>query len=221
MLADSFRFQKPTNAKPGNAIFHSVGKQAKKIMTQDSPTLPFKTAKAFETWLGKNYDSSAGIWLKIYKKDSGVTSITYAEALDVALCYGWIDGQKKTFDDLSWLQKFCPRREKSGWSKINIGHVERLIKENRMQPAGLLAVEKAKADGRWEQAYDSQSNMSIPDDFLKALDKNKKAKAFFATLNKANLYAIGYRLQTAKKPETREKRMKAILEMLSNGKKFH
>lgn len=185
------------------------------------PTIEFKTAKTFETWLEKNHNNSDGIWLKIFKKDSGKKTITYAEALDVALCYGWIDGQKKAHDEQAWLQKFCPRSAKSIWSKINTGHVERLINEGRMRPTGLAAVEKAKAEGSWDKAYDSQSKMTIPEDFLKELRKNKKAEAFFKSLNKTNLFSIVFRLQTAKKQETREKRMKAIIEMLSNGEKFH
>lgn len=184
------------------------------------PTLEFKTSEAFETWLEKHHDNSTGFWLKIYKKDSGKKTITYAEALDVALCYGWIDGQRNSFDELAYLQKFCPRREKSIWSKINIGHVERLIKHERMRTAGLKAVEKAKADGTWERAYDSPSNMTIPEDFLKELSKNKKAETFFKTLNKSNLFAIGFSLQTAKKQETREKRMYDIIEKLARGEKL-
>ena len=184
------------------------------------PILEFKTAKAFETWLVKNHDNSNGLWLKIFKKDSWENTISYAEALDVALCYGWIDGQKKAYDEQAWLQKFCPRGKKSIWSKVNTGHVERLINEGRMRPAGLKAVEKAKADGSWEKAYDSPSKLTIPEDFLKELSKNKKAEAFFMGLNKTNLFSIGFRLQTAKKPETREKRMKEIIEMLAKGEKF-
>lgn len=184
------------------------------------PILEFKTSESFETWLVENYDNSNGFWLKIFKKNSGEKTISYAEALDVALCYGWIDGQKQAFDEQAWLQKFCPRREKSIWSKINIGHVERLIQEGRMRPAGLKAIEKAKANGSWEKAYDSQSNMTMPEDFLKELSKNKKAEAFFMGLNKANLFSIGFRLQTAKKQETKEKRMKEIIEMLAKGEKF-
>ena len=184
------------------------------------PIIEFKTAETFETWLVENHDNSTGLWVKIYKKNSGEKTVSYAEALDVALCYGWIDGQKQAFDEQAWLQKFCPRREKSIWSKINIGHVERLIKEGRMRPAGLKAVEKAKTDGSWEKAYDSPSKMTIPEDFLKELSKNKKAEAFFMGLNKTNLFSIGFRLQTAKKQATREKRMKAIIEMLAKGEKF-
>ena len=185
------------------------------------PIIEFKTIETFETWLEKNHDNSNGLWLKIFKKESGKKTISYAEALDVALCYGWIDGQKQAYDEQAWLQKFCRRRAKSIWSKINIGHVERLINERRMRPAGLQTIEKAKADGSWEKAYDSPKKMIIPEDFLKELSKNKKAEAFFIGLNKTNLFSIGFRLQTAKKQETREKRMKDIIEMLANGEKFH
>ena len=185
------------------------------------PVIEFKTTRTFETWLNKNHDNSTGLWLKIFKKDSGKKTISYAEALDVALCYGWIDGQKQAHNEEAWLQKFCPRSAKSIWSKINTGHVERLIHEGRMRPSGLEAVEKAKADGRWEKAYDSPSKMTLPEDFLKALSKNKKAETSFKSLNKTNLFSIGFRLQTAKKQETREKRMKEIIEMLAKGEKFH
>jgi uncharacterized protein YdeI (YjbR/CyaY-like superfamily) len=184
-------------------------------------TLHFKTSADFRHWLEKNYTESGGIWLRIFKKDSHEKSLTYAEALDQALCYGWIDGQKKLSDKLSWLQKFTPRRPKSGWSKINTQHVERLIKAGTMTPAGMEAVEAAKADGRWETAYGSSRSATPPEDFLKELSKNKKAEAFFKTLNKANVYSIVYRLETAKKPETREKRMKTILAMMEQGKAFH
>jgi len=184
------------------------------------PTIEFKTAKAFEVWLEKNHDNSTGFWLKIFKKDSGQKTVSYAEALDVALCYGWIDGQKNAYDEQAYLQKFCPRREKSIWSKINIGHVERLVNEGRMRTAGLKAVDKAKADGNWERAYDSSSKMTMPEDFLKELSKNKKAEEFFMSLNKTKLFSIGFRLQTAKKQETREKRMKEIIEKLAKGEKF-
>ena len=181
----------------------------------------FKSVGAFRTWLEENYAASDGIWLRIFKKASGEESITYREALDQALCYGWIDGQKKAQDDSSWLQKFTPRRSKSGWSKKNVHHAERLIKSGEMTPAGLKEVEAAKSDGRWQAAYDSFGNAAVPNDFLKELAKDKKAKAFFETLTKTNLSSIAYRLQTAKKPETRGKRMRAIIEMLARGEKFH
>ena len=183
--------------------------------------MSFKSLRDFRTWLAKNHNRSEGIWLRIYKKDSGVATVTYAEALGQALCFGWIDGQKKPYDKQSWLQKFTPRRPKSGWSKNNTQHAERLMMSGKMAPAGLREVNAAKADGRWEAAYDSFGNAAVPDDFLKELAKNKKAKAFYESLNKTNLYSIAYRLQTAKKPETREKRMHMIIEMLARGEKFH
>jgi len=183
--------------------------------------LPFKSSAEFRRWLGKNHAKSDGIWLHFFKKDSGVKSVTYAEALDQALCYGWIDGQAKPFDGLSWLQRYTPRRPRSLWSKNNTLHVERLVKAGAMAPAGMKAVEEARADGRWKAAYSSSRNAAPPADFMKALAKNKKARAFFETLNKANVYAIVYRLETAKKPETRARRMKLILEMMDQGKKFH
>jgi uncharacterized protein YdeI (YjbR/CyaY-like superfamily) len=171
--------------------------------------------------MAKEHTRAAGLLLRIYKKDSGIPSVTYAEALDQALCFGWIDGQKLPFDSSSWLQKFSPRRAKGGWSKINVAHVDRLIQEGRMTPAGLKEVEAAKSDGRWAAAYDSPANATMPPEFVKELARNPKAKQFYATLNKANLYSIAYRLQTAKRPETKIKRMKLIIDMLARGEKFH
>jgi uncharacterized protein YdeI (YjbR/CyaY-like superfamily) len=190
-------------------------------VTNTIPVLSFSTQKAWHNWLYKNHTSEKGLWLRFYKKDSDMKSINHAEALDEALCYGWIDGQAKPYDEKSWLQKFTPRRERSIWSKRNIEHIERLNKAGRMQPSGIKEVEKAKADGRWKKAYDSPSAMNAPDDFLKRLSKNKKAEKFFNSLNKTNRYSINWRLQTAKKPETREKRMMQILKMLENGETFH
>ena len=192
-----------------------------KAVKPDLPTLAFTTTEDFTSWLAKHHKVSSGIWIRLFKIKSGVPTITYAEALDIALCYGWIDGQKKAYDTESWLQKFTPRRHKSIWSKRNREHVERLDKSGMMEAAGIEEVEAAKADGRWEQAYESSTNMIVPTDFLNELAKNKKAEAFFKTLNKTNIYSIVWRLQTAKKPETRNKRMKAILEMLKKGEKFH
>ena len=190
-----------------------------KIMTLEIKSFP--SAPAFRDWLASRHGQTDGIWLCFFKKTSGEASLTHSEALDEALCYGWIDGQAKAYDERSWLQRFSPRRPASSWSKINTQHAERLIRVGRMTPAGLKQVEAAKADGRWSAAYDSPRNASMPEDFLKALHKNKKAKGFFTTLNKANIYSITYRLQTAKKPETRQKRLKMILGMLSRGEKFH
>ena len=171
--------------------------------------------------MAKEHDRARGLLLRIYKKDSGVPTVTYAEALEQALCFGWIDGQKLPFDANSWVQKFTPRRAKSGWSKINVTHVDRLMQEGQMTPAGLKEVEAAKADGRWATAYDSSATATVPPEFVKELARNAKAKKFYATLNKANLYSITYRLQTAKRSETKIKRIKLIIDMLARGEKFH
>ena len=183
--------------------------------------LSFRSSSEFRKWLAANHRISDGIWLRIFKKDSGESSVTYAEALDEALCFGWIDGQKQRHDEVSWRQRFTPRRPKSGWSKINTQHAERLIAAGRMKAAGRVQIDAAKKDGRWTAAYDSPSKATFPEDFLVALRRNKKAEAFFESLNKANRYAIAYRLQTAKKPETKQKRMEMILAMLAKGKAFH
>jgi uncharacterized protein YdeI (YjbR/CyaY-like superfamily) len=189
--------------------------------TIELPTLPFESKKKWADWLAKQHDKSAGVWLKLAKKDSRIPSVTYEEALDVALSYGWIDGQKKGFGDTYWLQKFTPRGPKSIWSKINTEKAEKLIASGEMKPAGLKAIEAAKQDGRWEAAYSSQKNMSVPEDFQAALDRNTKANAFFVTLNSANRYAILFRIQTAKKAETRARRIQQFVEMLERGQKLY
>jgi uncharacterized protein YdeI (YjbR/CyaY-like superfamily) len=194
---------------------------ADKLNKKELPVLSFETSADFRNWLEKNYEDQTGIWLRIFKKDSGVASVNYALALDEALCYGWIDGQVKGIDEQSYMQKFTPRRLRSMWSKRNIENVKRLKKEGRMRPSGIKEVEKAKADGRWENSYDSPSNMTVPEDLLIELSKDKKAAEFFNTLSKINKYSIVWRLQTARKPETRANRMKVIIEMLSKGKSFH
>ena len=181
----------------------------------------FQSSKELRAWLTKEHARAPALLLRIYKKDSGVPSVTYAEALDQALCFGWIDGQKLPFDANSWVQKFTPRRARSGWSKKNVAHVARLVREGQMTPAGRKEVAAAKADGRWAAAYDSSTTATVPPEFVKALARNAKAKQFYATLNKTNLYAIAYRLQTAKRPETKLKRMKLIIDMLARGEKFH
>lgn len=188
-------------------------------MNSDLPTLPFPSQSKFADWLAKNHEKSAGLWLKIAKKDSGIPTVTYMEAIDVALCYGWIDGQKNSFDEKYFLQKFTPRRPKSIWSKINVEKVERLIKSGQMKPAGLKAIEAAKADGRWANAYDGQKNMAVPEDFQKALNKNKKAKAKFETLKSSERYSFLFRIHNAKKAETRERRIKQFVEMLDKNEK--
>jgi len=187
----------------------------------DYDTLEFKDQSDFRAWLANNAGKVPGIWLKIYKKDSGVASITYAQALDEALCYGRIDGQKKSYDELSFLQKFTPRRPKSMWSKRNIEHVERLTKAGLMTKAGLQEVEKAKADGRWAAAYDSPSKMDVPQFFLELLRQHPKAEAFYKELNKVNTYAIAWRLQPAKTETTRLKRAKKLIAILNAGQKLH
>ena len=188
--------------------------------TTELPILPFESKKKFADWLEKNHDKSAGLWLKIAKKAAGISTVTYAEALDVALCYGWIDGQKGSFDEQYFLQKFTPRRAKSIWSKINVEKVEGLIASGEMKPAGLKAVEAAKQDGRWAAAYASQKNMEVHVDFQSALNKNKKAKAFFETLTGSRRYSFLFRIETAKKAETRENRIRQFVEMLERGETF-
>jgi uncharacterized protein YdeI (YjbR/CyaY-like superfamily) len=188
---------------------------------QGLPILPFASPKEWEKWLDKHHRTSKGLWLKLAKKDTGIDSVTYAEALDVALCYGWIDGQKGALDDTFWLQKFTPRTARSKWSKVNRDKATALIKEDRMKPAGLAAVEQARSDGRWEAAYDAQSKASVPEDLQREFDKNPAAAAFFATLDSANRYAVLYRIQEAKKPETRARRIEKFVTMLEQGEKVH
>lgn len=187
----------------------------------DMPMLLFKHQKDWSAWLDKNHAKSAGVWLRIAKKASGSPSVSYAEAVEMALCYGWIDGQGKSYDDSSWLQKFTPRGEKSIWSKINREKAQALIGSGRMKPAGLKAIERARQDGRWDRAYDSSRTATVPDDFQAELDKNAKAKAFFATLNRSNRYAILFRLQTARKAETRAKRIQQFISLLAKNEKLH
>lgn len=188
---------------------------------QNEPIEPFETPAAFARWLKKHGASVPVLWLKMAKKKSGLRSITWSEAVDVALCYGWIDGQSKSLDETYVLQRFTPRGKRSKWSKLNRERVARLIEGGRMQPAGLAEVERAKADGRWDAAYDSPSTAVVPDDLAMALAKNKKAKAFFESLTGANRYAILHRLQDAKKPETRVRRIEKFIEMLKNGETLH
>ncbi len=185
------------------------------------PVLLFSSSQHWEEWLGEHHAQPTGIWLKIAKKEAAITTVSYAEALDVALCYGWIDAQKKPYDDAFWLQKFSPRRPKSGWSRINTEKATRLIEAGNMMPAGLREVEAARKDGRWAAAYASPSNVTIPDDFLAALDANPQAREFFETLDKTNRYAILYRIQTARKPETRQARIAKFISMLAAHEKIY
>ena len=195
--------------------------KAPKTSSKRLPVLLFKHQKAWDAWLRRHVDSSGGVWLRLAKKSSELESVSYQEALDVALCHGWIDGQKQRFDAESWLQKFTPRGPKSIWSKINRAKALELIAQRRMRAAGLAAIERAKENGRWDAAYDSHRTAAPPADFQAALEKRPKAKAFFATLNSQNRYAILFRIQTAKKPETRQKRIDQFVQMLSKHEKLY
>ncbi len=181
----------------------------------------FRNAKAFETWLRKHHATSDGLWLQIAKKGAAEPSVTYPEAIEIALCWGWIDGQKKGLDDQHFLQRFTPRRARSIWSKINVAKVAALIEAGRMQPAGHAQIAAAKADGRWEGAYDGARTATMPDDLQAALDAAPKAKAFFATVSASNRYAVLWRVQTAVKPETRARRIAQLVEMLARGEVVH
>ncbi|MGH3036252.1 MAG: YdeI/OmpD-associated family protein [Gaiellaceae bacterium] len=183
------------------------------------PILAFASAEEFEAWLEREHVSSDGVWLKFAKKGSGVASVVYPEAVEIGLCYGWIDSQVLSLDERFYLQKFTPRRARSKWSRVNRDKVEELTKQGRMQPAGLAQVELAKQDGRLEAAYSSPANVEVPDDLQQALDASPKAAAFFSTLNKSNRYAIVYQLEDAKKPETRTRRLDKFMGMLERGEK--
>lgn len=182
--------------------------------------MPFESADEFENWLRQNYSLQSGIWLHIYKKHSGIRSISYEDAVEVALCYGWIDGQLKSLGTESYIQKFTPRRRKSIWSKRNIERIERLMAEGRMKEPGMREIEAAKTDGRFEKAYDPPTDMVIPDDFLQEITKNEKAFEFFKTLNKTNLYSIGWKLQTAPSATSRAKRITEIIGKLEKEERF-
>ena len=193
----------------------------KRVAAKDLSVKPFRRASDWTAWLEQHHETSPGLWVRIGKAGSRVASVTYAEALEVALCYGWIDGQKNKHDATSWLQKFTPRGPRSLWSRINREKAEVLVRDGRMRPAGLRAIERAKASGLWDNAYDSSSQSGVPADLEAELEKHPKAKAFFATLDRANRYAILWRLQTAKKPETRAKRLVLFVSMLTNGRRLH
>jgi uncharacterized protein YdeI (YjbR/CyaY-like superfamily) len=194
---------------------------AKKKEANPTEMVSFTDAEEWSAWLASRHGSSVGVWLKIAKKASNTTSITYAEAVEVALAWGWIDGQKGTFDDAWWLQKFTPRGVRSMWSKINREKAIALIAAGKMMPSGLAEVERAKKDGRWDRAYESQSRASVPEDLEKALARNPRAKKFFATLDSRNRYAVLFRVQHAKKAETRARRIAQFVEMLAKGEKLH
>ncbi|MCW3464898.1 YdeI/OmpD-associated family protein [Chitinophaga nivalis] len=188
---------------------------------KEYPVITCSNQEEWAAWLQQHHAAEDGVWIRIHKKHTGVPSIVYAEALDEALCYGWIDGMSKRIDEDTYVQKFTPRRPKSVWSVRNREHIDRLLKAGKMLPPGLQEVERAKADGRWDDAYSNTKTAELPDDFLAVLKKNKKATAFYDTLTKQNKFAIYYRLHTAKKPETRTKRIDTIIAMLEKNEKFY
>jgi uncharacterized protein YdeI (YjbR/CyaY-like superfamily) len=185
------------------------------------PIAAFASAAEWEAWLDAEHASSDGVWIKFAKKGSGIDSVSYPEAVEIGLCFGWIDSQMKSLDERFYIQKFTPRRAKSKWSRVNREKIEELTKQGRMKPAGLAEVELAKADGRWEAAYSSPANVEVPDDLQKALDASPKAAEFWAVLNKSNRYAIVYQLEDAKKPATRTRRLEKFLGMLERGEKLY
>lgn len=188
---------------------------------KDLPTIHFESPQEWEAWLEENHATSEGLWIKFAKKGSGITSISHQEALDAALCFGWIDGQTASFDDQFWLQRFTPRGPKSKWSVINRERVNELSAQGKVRPRGLAEVEAAQRDGRWEAAYAGQRTITVPDDLQRKLDENPQARDFFASLDSKNRYAILYRIQDAKKPETRARRIDKFVAMLNEGKKIH
>ena len=190
-------------------------------MADELPIRLFADPGELEAWLEQNHGSSSGVWLKIAKKGTGKRSVTYGEALELALCFGWIDSQKRGFDEEYFLQRFTPRRPRGRWSKINREKAEALIAVERMRPAGLAEVEAARTDGRWEAAYEGQRTAKVPEDLQRELDASPAAAEFFAALDSANRYAVIYRLNDAKKPETRERRLRKFLAMLERGEKIH
>ncbi|MEV8042540.1 YdeI/OmpD-associated family protein [Streptomyces griseoluteus] len=190
-------------------------------VTQDLESVVFASAEAFEAWLGEHHAVSPGIWIKLRKKGPGIVALDYAQALDVALCYGWIDGQKAKVDEQWWLQRFTPRTPRSKWSKVNREKVAALIAQGRMRSPGQAEIDRAKADGRWEAAYDSARTATVPDDLMAALTAEPAAAEFFEALDRQNRYAILYRVQDAKKPETRARRIEKYVAMLARGEKPH
>jgi uncharacterized protein YdeI (YjbR/CyaY-like superfamily) len=185
------------------------------------PMMAFPTAAAWHEWLTEHGGTSAGVWLKTAKKGAPEPTVTYSEALDVALCFGWIDGQKGPLDDQYWLQRFCPRKPGSNWSRINTQKAAALIEAGRMQAPGLREIELAKADGRWDRAYSSQGSAVVPDDLRQALDANPAASAFFDSISSVNRYAILYRIQVVKRPETRVRKIAQYVQMLAEHKTLH
>lgn len=187
----------------------------------DLPILLFETQADWKAWLDENHATQPGVWLRLAKKGSGLKSVNYTEAVEAALCFGWIDGQARGFDELSHVQRFTPRRPNSKWSKINRGRAETLIASGRMRPAGMKAIEQAKQNGQWEAAYDSPRTATTPPDFQAELDKDPEARAFFEALDSRNRFAILYRIQTAVKAETRARRIQKLILMLKNREKLY
>jgi uncharacterized protein YdeI (YjbR/CyaY-like superfamily) len=185
------------------------------------PTIAFASAAEWEAWLEANHAASAGVWIKMAKKDSGIESVRYPEVLESALCFGWIDGRREALDEQYFLQRYTPRRARSRWSRINREKAQLLIEDGTMRPSGLAEVERAKADGRWAAAYAGQKSITVPDDLRRELDARPEAKAFFAGLSSQNRYAILYRLQDAKRPETRARRLAQFVAMLEAGETIH
>jgi uncharacterized protein YdeI (YjbR/CyaY-like superfamily) len=187
----------------------------------DLAVIAFPSLRAWEDWLAAHHEDSPGLWLKIAKKGADTTTVSYAEAIEGALCYGWIDGQKGKLDDAHWLQRFTPRTRRSKWSKINREKAERLTAEGRMHPAGLREVEAARADGRWDAAYQGQATATVPPDLARELDRYPAAREFFATLTGVNRYAILYRIQDATRPQTRARRIQKYVTMLNEHKTIY
>jgi uncharacterized protein YdeI (YjbR/CyaY-like superfamily) len=185
------------------------------------PVTPFAAAEAWERWLEEHHESAPGLWLKLAKKDAQIASVSYAQAVELALCFGWIDGQKGAYDERWWLQRFTPRGPRSRWSRINREKAHELERAGRLRPAGLREIERARADGRWEAAYESQSRATVPDDLRRELDRDPVARAFFESLESHNRYAILYRIHDAKRPETRARRIARFMEMLRAGERPH
>ncbi len=190
-------------------------------MADDLPQLPFESPEAWHDWLAENHESARGVWIKMAKQGSEVPSVRYPEVLDIAISFGWIDGHRKALDETHFLQRFTPRGPRSKWSKINRDKATRMIENGEMKPAGMREVERAKADGRWDAAYDGQRTMEVPPDLQEALDANPAAKEFFATLNSQNRYSVLYRVHDAKRPETRARRIAKFVEMLARGEKLY
>jgi uncharacterized protein YdeI (YjbR/CyaY-like superfamily) len=191
------------------------------LIHKDLPVISFTSEAEFDTWLSQHYTDTTGFWLRYYKKGSNRETIIHDKAVDVALCWGWIDGLSNKYDDISYLVRFTPRRPKSIWSKVNVAKVERLIEAGRMQPSGLVQVEKAKADGRWDLAYQPASKMEVPTDFIELIKQDPETYAFYCSLNKTNLYAIGFRLTTISDPKKRAAKMNQLADMLKRKEKIH